>query len=314
MFERIEITLEKMIFCGAELTWYGKSNILITYDEIQNKIYCYYSNDISPWYEDLKDPNKKYFLDQNNFILEGNDLVKEIESCNFRNWYDLIGTESKYFGHNVTCKIKYNDLNKPSKSINLENGVPTEFFKLFSILEKYFIYNEFFKVKQIDNFYEIYCRNILLFKAPISWNDNDKSINALKNLTRYIAIFNGKSKFATWKEAYHSNCIYYIPEVYQFKNEVMNLIQQCRDLYLDWNNQEERNLALDLELLDNDENVTEAYKKLLYNNKAAIYLLLFFIDEFLNSQAIESKKLEQALKDGTIIQILEFIKEYNHFE
>lgn len=28
---------------------------------------------------------------------------------------------------------------------------------------------------------------------------------------------------------------------------------------------------------------------------------------------IESKKLEQALKGGTIIKILEFIKEYNHF-
>ena len=70
MFERIEINLEKMIFCGAVLTWHGKSNILITYDEIQNKTYCYYSNDISPWYEDLKDPNKKYYLDQNNFILQ----------------------------------------------------------------------------------------------------------------------------------------------------------------------------------------------------------------------------------------------------
>ena len=312
MFERLEIYLEKMIFGGADPKWSGKAKILITYDEIQNKTYCYYENAIDPWHENPCDPENEYFLTQNNFSLQGNDLVKEIETTNFRNWYELVGSESKYFGHTVICKIKYNDLNGPTKTIELENGVPTEFFLLFSILEKYFIYTEFFKVKQIDNFYEIYCRNILLFRAPISWNDKVKSKQALKNLTRYIDIFKGKKKFGTWKKAYHSFCIYYIPEVYEFKKEVMNIIQQCRDLYLDWDIEEEKNIFLDLQLLEYEKD-SIAYKKLLINNKAAIQLLLFYIDEYLNSEAIESKKLEEALKDGTIVNILEFIKEYNHF-
>ena len=312
MFERLEIHLEKMIYGGASLQWSGKADILITYDEIKNKTYCYYLNEIHPWYENPCDLKNEYFLAQNNFNLQGNDLVKEIETTNFRNWYDIVGSVFKYFGHTVICNIKYNDLNGPTETIELENGVPTEFFLLFSILEKYFTYTEFFKVQQIDNFYEIYCRNILLFKAPVAWNDNAKSIQVLKNLTRYIDIFKGKKKFGTWKKAYHSVCIYYIPEVYEFKNEVMNIIQQCRDLYLDWDIEEEKNIFLDLQLLEYEKD-SIAYKKLLINNKSAIHLLLLYIDEYLNSEAIESKKLEEALKDGTIVNILEFIKEYNHF-
>lgn len=59
--------------------------------------------------------------------------------------------------------------------------------------------------------------------------------------------------------------------------------------------------------------ILEKYPKLPFDNRSAILMLLLYLDEYLDDNLITSELFEKALKDGTIIKILEFIKEYNHF-
>ena len=151
MLERFEIYFEKEYSDREEIKWHGKNTISIIYDEIQNRTLCYYKNEINPEIKDINDP--WYGTSENRFIIQGDDLIKDIEKSNFRNWSPLMEQACNYFAHNIFCFVKYNDLNKPPKRIRLRNGVPNEFFILFSNLSKYFIYNEFFKVNLASDFY-----------------------------------------------------------------------------------------------------------------------------------------------------------------
>ena len=191
MLERFEIYFEKEYYnCEGE-NWNGKNTISIIYDEIQNKTFCHYDNKISPPIKDINDPDFPW--SENKFIIEGNDIIKDIEESNFRNWSPKVEQACKYFAHNIFCYVKYNDLNKPTQRIRFENGVPNDFFILFSNLSKYFKYNEFFKVNLASDFYEITYKWLTILKTPVYCNDIKESQKALKNLTKYIDIFSEKT-------------------------------------------------------------------------------------------------------------------------
>ena len=337
MLERFEIYFEKKYYNCEDSIWCGKNTISIIYDEIQNKTYCHYDNKISPEIKDINDPDFPW--SENKFIVQGNEIITDIEKSNFRNWESLEHA-CNYFAHNMFCYVKYNDLNKPTKRIRLNNGVPNEFFILFSNLSKYFIYNEFFKINLASDFYEISYKWLSIVKTPVYCKDIKESQKALKNLTKYIDIFSQIKEFGTIEEHYHQKYIHYIPEVCEFKNEVFTIFQKFRNFDLDMNNQEDKQLYEDLKLLPDEEDDYEErdyltsneinqilleisgdsdeiplidYKALLRNNKAALYLLIYYFDDTNNLKILNKKRFERALQEGIIVNILQFIEEYNHF-
>lgn len=339
MLERFEIYFEKEYYNCEDRLWGGENSISIIYDEIQNKTYCHYDNKIDREIKDIKDIDLDFPCSENRFIVQGNEIIKDIEKSNFRNWESL-EQACNYFAHNMFCYVQYNDLNKPTKRFRLNNGVPNEFFILFSNLSKYFTYNEFFKVNLASDFYEMSYKGLLLVRTPVFCNDIKESQKALKNLTKYIDIFSLKKDFGPVEEYHYRKYIHYIPEVCEFKNEVFTIFQKFRNFDLDMNNLEDKELYEDLKLLpnveedyeerdyltadeinqvllaiseDSDEIPLIDYKTLLKNNKAALYLLIYYFDDTNNLKILNKKRFERALQEGIIVNILQFIKDYNHF-
>ena len=64
---------------------------------------------------------------------------------------------------------------------------------------------------------------------------------------------------------------------------------------------------------EDNEIPSKDYKDLLKNNKSALYLLIYYFNDFNNLKIINKKRFEAALKEGIIVNILQFIKDYNHF-
>lgn len=342
MLERFEIYFEKEYYNCEDRIWGGKNTISIIYDEIQNKTYCHYDNQIAREIKDIKDIDLDFPRSENRFIVQGNEIIKDIEKSNFRNW-ESFEHACNYFAHNMFCYVKYNDLNKPTKRFRLNNGVPNEFFILFSNLSKYFTYNEFFKVNLASDFYEISYKDLLLVKTPVFCNETKESKKALKNLTKYIDIFSQTKDFGPVEEYHYRKYIHYIPEVCEFKTEVFTIFQKFRDFDFDMNNPEDRKLYHDFERLPDGEEDYDGrdevsdnkefhqvllamngkpkeiempsidYKELLINNKAALHLLIYFFCDTHNLKILNKKRFETALQDGTIVNILQFIKDYNHF-
>ena len=106
MFERFEFTFaEYTKNFNDDKDWYQSANFLIVYDKEKNKTYCYHRNEIKGLDEVVS-----------RFVLQGNDLILDLENCYFRECKRL-EKRCSTFGQSIKWKMKYNDKNKPSKVI-----------------------------------------------------------------------------------------------------------------------------------------------------------------------------------------------------
>ena len=299
MFERFEFTFAEYKKNYHDEDWFNSAKFLIIYDKENSKTYCYYKNEIKGLDESVA-----------RFVLPGNDLILDIENCNFRECKKL-EKRCSTFGQLIKWKIRYNDKNKPTKEIFIKNGVTHHFYYLISALGKYFVDIPFFKINKTIEYTELIYKDSSIIKTPVSWNNEEKTKSELNKLTKYIEQLKGERTFGTWNKLNYSEYIEYDDDIQQFKNDVILLAYRCEDLKLF--EDEDFVELLELYVHDNIKHILEKYPKLPFDNRSAILMLLLYFDDYLDENFITSTLFEKALKDGTIVKILEFIKEYNHF-
>ncbi len=293
MFERLEFEFKD--------SWFEGTNISVYYDENEDKTYCFYTCSIDAVY------NQKFKFDKKELVLDGHTLVEEIENCNFRKWYNL----SAAFCDGYHFELKYNDKNKPSDECTGSNAFPDEFFELLDIFKKYIPDVKFYKVSRNKENYEIYDRQNRLLRYPRGWHDSEKTLKLLEKLTHYIDVFEGKTNFGKWKPEpntaqYFSteNHIKYTKEVLRFIKDVIEIGDKCKDLDL-------YNSSDILGLLGIEE-INEDVEKYYLDNRSAMLLIMHYIGS--NYKVYNDYKLEEALKNGTIVRILKFIRNFNNFD
>lgn len=299
MFERFELSIADYKRYYKDDDWYHSLKVLIIYDSEDNKTYCYCRND----FKDIDEAVAR-------FVLQGNDLILDLENCNFRQCKKL-ERRCSTFGQCIKWKIKYNDKNKPSKEIFIKNGVTHHFYDLISVLGKYFVDIPFFVIHKTSEYNELIYKKKAILKTPATWNDKDKTLIELNKLTEYINKFKGKRNFGKWEKINYGKYIVYDDVTQQFKKDVILLAYRCEDLTLF--DDDDFVELLELYVHYDMKHILEKYPKPPFDNRSAILMLLLYLDEYLDDNLITSELFEKALKDGKIIKILEFIKEYNHF-
>lgn len=305
MFERLELRFEE-----TEGNWmihsfdidisnfrnFVKGSVNIAYDSIENKTYCYYSD-----FSIAK--GKREF----NFVLEGKTLVEELENTDFRNWSPVHWYDR---GTDIEWTIEYNDKNKPSKYINHDCDVPKEFHNFIMIIDKYFNNAHLTKLKELQydgNFQETMD---FIVHHNTDWPINGKVLNHLKKLTTFIKLFENQTFFGKWEPSENTSDFYssdnhfiYSEDVNKFRNIIQSIEKLLHNSYG----------VCDLQLLPEIDELKEKSNEYLIDNRMAIMFLIKFWYEYFYSESSTSYKVVKALKDGTILLILNFIKEYNHF-
>ena len=292
---------ERMTFSFND-SWFEGTTIHVFYDENEDKTYCFYSCNIDTIY------NPKRDTDNREMVLDGHEFIEELENCNFRKWYNL---ESPFVCDGVHFNIEYNDKNKLSETCYGRNAFPDNFFDFLNIFKKYFPNANFYEIHTDLEHFEIYDKNHRLLRSPNGWHDKKKTRKLLEKLTHYIDIFENETKFGKWKpepntsKSYSSeNHIKYTKPVKNFIKDVKEIADKCKDLDL-YNNSD---ILTILQIEDINDDVEKYY----LDNRSAMLLLLKYMEYM--DRNYSDYKLEEALKNGTIVKILKFIRKFNKFD
>ena len=178
-------------------------------------------------------------------------------------------------------------------------------------MKKYIPDARFYKFSIDKENYEIYDKHHRVLRTPIGWKDKKKTLKLLEKLTKYIEVFEGETNFGKWKPEpntshYSSsiNHIIYTKKVRNFINDVKEIGDKCKDLDL-YN-------SLDILRLLGIEEMNEDVEKYLLDNRSAMLLIMNYMGRI--SRYNTDYKLEEALKNGTIVRILKFIRKFNDFD
>lgn len=308
MFERLELRfketegnwmLSSLHTDISQWTKFVNGIITIAYDSIENKTYCYYS-DFSI------DSGENTF----DFIIEGKALVEELESTDFRNWSPVLWHDR---GTDIEWIIEYNDKNKPCKSINHDMDVPKEFHDFIMIIDKYFKNAHLSKLKELEyngNFSETID---YILKRSKEWQADENTLDLLKKLVDFIPTFLDQSEFGKWSPKQNSAEYYSSENHFVFSEELLNFKNVILEIETDIKNKEHGIDMMDISLLPDILELKKESKRYLINSRMAILLLIKYIYEYGYNDYCTSYAYEEAFKNGTIIMLLEFIKEYNHF-
>lgn len=300
MFERLELRFSEVHYPNSDLPWNDeKGKLTIAYDKTQNKTYCYY-------YETS-------LVSSNNldFVLDGNELIEEIEKTDLRNWKYLFKPGD--FAYSFEWFIEFNDKNQPSRYINYDWNVPKDFYDFIKILDKYFPktnilnvsntflpYNGDFK-KEIYDFTHF----------TMNWKPDDETLVILKKLISYIDIFENKKEFGKWKPAPNTAEYYSSENLFYYSKDVINFCKVIKEL-------EDEFIKLQFKfghyesLLPDIEEFAAVSDEYLTDTRMAGTFLIKYRNEYCYGNACSYDKFNEALKNGTIIKILKFIKEINH--
>lgn len=307
MFERLELTFEEPISYGFPIHFETDINkilnrvkgvLTIVYNETENKTYCYYTD------ESGRQSNKM------DFFLQGKALIEELENTGFRDWNLMVMCDQD---SEVRWTIKFNDKNKQSQICSYANVIPKEFYDFISILESYFTNTKLFLLKELP-----YYKNEESFKkteiprSPNGWKASRKTLKQLKSLVSFIPLLEGRKEFGLWNPMANSptfysndNYITYETDVQNFKNKVLEIAEKCEEL--------DAFNMLQIHFLPDYEQFFEKSDEFLVDNRSAILFLIKYIDNNCNDKSVSSYIFNESLKEGIIVKILKFIKEYNHF-
>lgn len=309
MFERLELKFEEKLNNGhffiledfdlSKERKLVKGTLDIAYDPIENKTYCYYS--------DFSMESQIKF----DFILEGKSLVEELENTNFRNWSPLCWCDR---GASVEWTIEYNDKNKQSEYIGYNQDVPEEFHDFIMILDKYFKKARLSKLKELQYTSSFNETIETLIKRDSKWHANLKILRLLKKITSFIKIFENQTTFGRWEPSENTPDFYSSDNYFFYSEDVINFRDIIRSIDELVTGKKELYSSLDLSLLPEIDEFKKREKECLIDNRMAILFLIKYMYEYCNSESSTSYKFDKALKDGTILTILNFIKEYNHFK
>ncbi|MCR5188404.1 MAG: hypothetical protein K6C97_05665 [Treponema sp.] len=294
MFERMSFSFND--------SWFEGTQVHIFYDETEDKTYCFYNCNIDTIYD------KKCDSDNREFILDGHDLVEELEKCDFRKWYNL---ECPLVCDGVHFELEFNDKNKMTETRSGRNAFPDNFLVFLDVFRKYFPKTNFYEVRLGKEYYEIYDHKKRLLRTPLGWHNNKKTLKLLKKLTQYIEIFETQKNFGKWKPEPNTskhfsseNHIKYKKSVRHFIKDIKEIADKCKDLDL-------YNSSDILQLLGIEE-MNEDVEKYYLDNRSAMLLLMHYMNY--TDRKPSDYKLEEALKNGTILKVLEFIRSFNHFD
>ena len=293
MFERMDFSFGSVFFKSTD--------IFIAYDEVEDKTYCTYICN-------LEKEGQDFCIESKDYVFEGHDFVTEIENCNFRKWYNL---SCPFYCDGYHFRLKFNDKNKMDEERTGDNAYPDEFFKLLKVFKRHIPNSRFYEVSSDKERYEIYDnKNHRLLRNPIGWENKKKTLKLLEKLTDYIEIFENETNFGKWKPEPNSahrysseNYIKFTKPVKRFIKDVKEIADKCKDLDL-------YNSGDILDLLGIEE-MNENVEKYFLDNRSAMLLIMHYMEPL--DRKWRDYKFEEALKNGTIVRILKFIKKFNDF-
>ncbi len=301
MFERFELRFCEENYHNSDTPWNDeKGKLTIAYDKTQNKTYCYY-------YEtSLKSSNN---ID---FVLDGNELIEELENTDFKNWKYLIKLQE--IAYQYEWFIEFNDKNQPARYINYGWNVPKDFYDLINILDKYFPKINLARIAKCPIKYDGDLKKDMygFTHFTMNWKPNEETLAVLKKLTSYIDIFENKKEFGKWKPAPNTEEYYSSENLFYYSKDVINfckVIKELEDIFI--------KLRFKFghyeSLLPDIEEFTAVSDEYLTDSRMAGTFLIKYRNEYCYGKACSYDKFNEALKNGTIIKILKFIKEINHF-